>query len=98
MKSSLGAALGAIKKADPAAVAAAAPVGQPASAPADETTAPVGVVFRMSPRDHQIVSDYADDLGMSMQELIETAINEKRQRQGLAPIQGRPRSRTRRRR
>lgn len=56
---------------------------------------PIGVMFRLDPQDHEIVSDYARDKQMSMQELLEFAINVVRSSEGLAPIQGRPRSKTR---
>lgn len=101
-KSSLGGALAGIKKPEPM-----LQVEQPfesvqpqqaAKPPAGGEAAPIGVVVRFNPRDHETVTEYADQLGMSLQELVETAINEKRSRQGLAPIQGRPRSKTRRRR
>ena len=56
---------------------------------------PIGVMFRLTPRDHEIVSDYARDLRMSVQELLEKAVNRMRKADGLSEIQGRPRSRTR---
>ena len=56
---------------------------------------PIGVLFRMNPRDHEIVSAYSRDKKMSVQELIEAGINTLRVMDGLAPIEGRPRSRTR---
>ena len=67
-----------------------------AALPVDNT--PIGVMFRLDPPDHAVVSDYARDKQMSMQELLETAINALRLGDGLAPITGRPRSKTRRRR
>jgi hypothetical protein len=98
----LGGALAGIKKPEPLPQVAqqVEPVQpQPAvTPPAGNDDAPIGVVVRFNPRDHETVTEYADQLGMSLQELVETAINEKRARQGLAPIQGRPRSKTRRRR
>lgn len=80
---------------------AAAPAPAPASvslqpAPVDDT--PIGVVVRFNPRDHKTVSDYAGQLDMSIQELVETAINKMRAAEGLSQIEGRPRSKTRRRR
>lgn len=57
---------------------------------------PIGVMFRLTPRDHEIVSDYARDLRMSVQELLEKAVNRMRKADGLSEIQGRPRSKTRR--
>ncbi len=95
-KSSLGGALAGIKKPEPAKAVVIKSVEKPPAAVADGS--PIGVVVRFNPRDHETVSDYADQLGMSIQELVETAINEKRASQGLAPIEGRPRSKTRRRR
>lgn len=56
---------------------------------------PIGVLFRMNPRDHEIVSAYSRDKKMSVQELIEAGINKLRLTDGLAPIEGRPRSKTR---
>lgn len=56
---------------------------------------PIGVLFRMNLRDHEIVSAYSRDKNMSVQELIEVAINTLRVTDGLAPIEGRPRSKTR---
>lgn len=95
--SALGGALAGLKKPEARAEIEAPPVVQPASAPVDDSP-PVGVVIRFSPRDHETVTRYADDLGMSIQQLVETSINEMRTRQGLAPLHGRPRSKTRRRR
>lgn len=97
--SALGGALAGIKKPEPRDEASSVPpvVQHPAQPPEMEAP-PIGVVVRFNPRDHETVSEYALQLGMSLQELVETAINEKRVRQGLAPIQGRPRSKTRRRR
>lgn len=57
---------------------------------------PIGVMFRLTPRDHEIVSDYARDMKMSVQELLENAVNRMRKADGLSEIQGRPRSKTRR--
>lgn len=96
--SALGGALAGIKKPEPRDEASASPVVQHPTQPPETEAPPIGVVVRFSPRDHETVSEYALQLGMSLQELVETAINEKRVRQGLAPIQGRPRSKTRRRR
>lgn len=97
-KTTLGGALNRLKKpesADVQPVATSGPESQPmAKSPASP---PVCVVIRFNPRDHETVSDYASDLNMSIQELVEVAINEKRARQGLAAIEGRPRSKTRRR-
>ena len=59
---------------------------------------PIGVMFRLDPPDHAVVSAYARDKQMSLQELLEHAINAVRLSDGLAPITGRPRSKTRRRR
>lgn len=59
---------------------------------------PIGVMFRLDPPDHEVVSTYARDKQMSVQELLEHAINAVRLSDGLAPITGRPRSKTRRRR
>lgn len=99
MKSALGSALSAIKKPEQVQpVEFAQPLVAAKSTAAGDGGQPIGVVIRFNPRDHETVTRYADDLGMSMQELVETAINEKRARQGLAPIEGRPRSKTRRRR
>lgn len=97
-KSSLGNALASIKRTDPPASEPAMTPPAAAPEPVKDEGPPIGVLFRMSPRDHKVVSDYADDLGMSVQELIETAINKMREASGLAGIQGRPRSKTRRRR
>lgn len=60
---------------------------------ASETTA----CFTPTPRDHEIVSNYARDMRMSVQELLENAVNRMRKANGLSEIQGRPRSKTRRR-
>lgn len=95
--SALGGALSGLKKPEARLEVAAPPVAPPSPLSADDAP-PVGVVIRFSPRDHETVTRYADDLGMSIQQLVETSINEMRARQGLAPIQGRPRSKTRRRR
>jgi len=98
----LGNANFSIKKKDqvdqpvPADASQAATVPSPAALA--ENDPPIGVLFRLNSRDHEIVSDYARDLKMSMQELIETAINRMRRADGLAEITGRPRSKTRRRR
>lgn len=86
-----------------AGIAPAAPVVSPMPAPApqippEEDNRPIGVVFRMNPRDHEVVSDYARHRGWSVQELLENAINRMRESEGLSPIQGRPRSKTRCRR
>ncbi len=101
-KSALGGALAGIKKPEPMVQVEqpveAAQSQRAATQPAGTDDAPIGVVIRFGPRDHETVTRYANDLGMSVQELVETAINEKRERQGLIPIQGRPRSKTRRRR
>lgn len=95
----LGGALAGIKKPEPRLEpsAAASPVVQPSEALVEDAP-PIGVVIRFNSRDHETVSQYADQLGMSLQQLVETAINQMRSLQGLAPIQGRPRSKTRRRR
>jgi len=63
-----------------------------------EDQRPVGVVFRLNPDDHEVVTEYARSKKMSIQELIETAINKLRGTDGLPPITGRPRSKTRLRR
>jgi len=63
-----------------------------------EDQRPVGVVFRLNPQDHAVVTEYARSKKMSIQELIETAINRLRELEELAPITGRPRSKTRLRR
>lgn len=96
----LGGALSGLKKpAEPVAAAVATEQARPVQLAAEsEDDRPIGVLFRLNPRDHEIVSDYARDLRMSMQELIEKAINKMRVSDGLAPIEGRPRSKTRRRR
>lgn len=95
--SALGGALAGLKKPEPSLEpsAAALPVVQPSAA---LDAPPIGVVIRFNSRDHETVSQYADQLGMSLQQLVETAINQMRSLQGLAPIEGRPRSKTRRRR
>lgn len=51
--------------------------------------------MRLDPDDHEIVTEYARNKGMSIQELLETAVNLMREAEGLAPIRGRPRSVTR---
>mgnify|MGYP003597629700 CR=1 FL=1 len=92
--------------------AAFAGLNRPAAKATDEMTAepkvqattpssssddrPIGVMFRLTPRDHEIVSDYARDMRMSVQELLENAVNRMRKADGLSEIQGRPRSKTRR--
>jgi len=63
-----------------------------------EDIRPVGVVFRLNPDDHEVVTEYARDKKMSIQELIEVAINRLRSSENLPPITGRPRSKTRLRR
>lgn len=95
--SALGGALLGIKKLEPRHDAVAPPVVSLPPVSTDDVP-PIGVVVRFNVRDHETVTEYAAQLGMSIQELVETALNEKRIRQGLAPIQGRPRSKTRRRR
>lgn len=97
----LGGALDALKKPTEATKPAAVPAPAPAPTsqalpPVDDT--PIGVVVRFNPRDHKTVSDYASQLDMSLQELVETAINKMRAAEGLSQIEGRPRSKTRRRR
>ena len=94
-KNTLGVALNRLKKPEAVDIQ---PVQAPESVPEPKAPAsrPVHVMIRFNPRDHETVSDYASDLNMSIQELIEVAINEKRARQGLSPIEGRPRSKTRR--
>lgn len=93
----LGGALSGLKKPEARVEVASQPVFQPSSPEPAYDSPPVGVVIRFSPRDHETVTRYADDLGMSLQQLVETAINQMRSLQGLAPLQGRPRSKTRRR-
>lgn len=92
----LGGALAGLAPAAPA--AALQPTAAPQAAHAEDDSRPVGVIFRLNPRDHEVVSDYARDRGWSVQELLEHAINRMRESEGLSPIQGRPRSKTRRRR
>lgn len=96
----LGGALSGLKKStEPTAAVVDTEPSRPAQIAIDaDDDRPIGVLFRLNPRDHEIVSDYARDLRMSMQELIENAINKMRVADGLAPIEGRPRSKTRRRR
>ena len=95
-QSVLGGALDGLAPAVPA--AATPPAAAPQATHAEDDSRPVGVVFRLNPRDHEVVSDYARDRGWSVQELLEHAINRMRESEGLSPIQGRPRSKTRRRR
>ena len=81
--------------------APAVPEKQPAARQVthdEDDNRPIGVLFRLNPRDHEVVSDYARDRGWSVQELLEHAVNRMRESEGLSPIQGRPRSKTRRRR
>lgn len=59
---------------------------------------PIGVVFRLNPDDHEVVTEYARNKKMSIQELLEAAVNLLRDSEGLPPIKGRPRSKTRLRR
>lgn len=92
----LGGALSGLAPVAPAVPAAPSPV--PQAAHEEEDNRPIGVVFRLNPRDHEVVSDYARHRGWSVQELLENAINRMREAEGLSPIQGRPRSKTRRRR
>ena len=95
----LGGALSGLKKTSEPVATVATEATRPVQLTAEaEDDRPIGVLFRLNPRDHEIVSDYARDLRMSMQELIENAINKMRTSDGLAPIEGRPRSKTRRRR
>lgn len=91
----LGGALAGIAPAAPVVPQTPAPASQIAS---EEDNRPIGVVFRLNPRDHEVVSDYARHRGWSVQELLEQAINRMREAEGLSPIQGRPRSKTRHRR
>jgi len=58
--------------------------------------APIGVGFRLDPADYAVMMDYASAKKMSMQELLENAVNLMRKVDGLEPIKGRPRSKTRR--
>lgn len=97
-KSILGSSLSSLTSAvEPPKAEPAAPVQMtPPKVP--ENDSPVGVLFRMNPADHEVVSDYARQHGMSIQELIEKAINKMRRNEGLKEIEGRPRSKTRRRR
>ena len=55
----------------------------------------IGIVFRLGASDHEVITKYAYDLGMSVQELIEVAINSMRRAHGLSELEGRPRSKTR---
>jgi hypothetical protein len=92
----LGGALAGLSPAAPA-----APAKQPAAPQItqdEDDNRPIGVLFRLSPRDHEVVSDYARDRGWSVQELLEHAVNRMRESEGLSAIEGRPRSKTRRRR
>lgn len=57
---------------------------------------PIGMMFRLTPRDHEIVSDYARYMKMSVQELLKNVVSRMRKADGLSEIQGRPRSKTRR--
>jgi len=66
--------------------------------PQDADQKPIGVVFRLYPDDHEVVTEYARNKKMSIQELLEAAINLLRESEGRPPIKGRPRSRTRLRR
>lgn len=66
----------------------------PANLAADEDQRPIGVVFRLNPGDHEVVTEYARSKKMSIQALMEAAINRLREAEGLAPIKGRPRSKT----
>jgi hypothetical protein len=52
---------------------------------------PIGVMFRLDPSDHAVVTKYAGDMKMSVQELLEHAVNELRRSDGLSLIKGRPR-------
>ena len=61
----------------------------------DAEKRPIGVVFRLNANDHEVVTEYARDKRMSIQELIEACINHLRDSDGLPPIEGRPRSKTR---
>lgn len=94
-KPTLGGALSALRS--PAPTATPQPNAASSSQPSVASTTPIGVVVRFNPRDHRTVSNYADQLGMSIQELVETAINKMRSAEGLSVIEGRPRSKTRRR-
>ena len=61
-----------------------------------EKVPPVHVVIRFNPADHETVSHDARQQGMSIQEYVEHCINANRASRGLAEIEGRPRSKTRR--
>ncbi len=90
----LGGALNALKKQ----TETTKPVETPPAPPPPMDNTPIGVVVRFNPRDHDTVSQYASQHDMSIQELVETAINKMRAAEGLSLIEGRPRSKTRRRR
>lgn len=64
-------------------------------ASSDAQKRPIGVVFRLNANDHEVVTEYARDKRMSIQQLIEASINHLRDSDGLPPIEGRPRSKTR---
>jgi len=65
------------------------------TAPAQKE-APIGVGFRLDSPDYAVMMEYASAKKMSMQELLENAVNLMRKADGLEPIKGRPRSKTRR--
>jgi predicted HicB family RNase H-like nuclease len=69
-----------------------APVAATPRAPA-----PIGTILRLDPDDHEIMSNYARSKRMSIQQLLECAINAMRAAESLDPIRGRPRSKTRHR-
>lgn len=70
----------------------------PASRASDaDDTRPVGTIFRMQPADYKRIRRFAEDRGVSIQELLEQGVNALLESQGLKAIHGIPRTRRRRR-